>query len=129
MTRRQKMLAGELYDPLDPELADARKRARDLCQALNATRESEAAERRRLLTHLFGSGRDSVWMQPHFWCDDGSKIHLGGRVFFNFHPNCTVLDGRAAVPWCRHDIGRGGTVSSITSSPRCASRRIPARLR
>ena len=47
MTERQKMLAGELYDPLDPELVAARERARDLCQALNATREAQQEERRR----------------------------------------------------------------------------------
>ena len=41
-TERQKMLAGEMYDPLDPELVGARARARDLCQALNATREARA---------------------------------------------------------------------------------------
>jgi maltose O-acetyltransferase len=29
-TERQKMLAGEMYDPLDPELVTARTRARDL---------------------------------------------------------------------------------------------------
>ena len=29
---KEKMLAGELYDPLDPELVRARERARDLCQ-------------------------------------------------------------------------------------------------
>ena len=40
-TEHQKMLAGELYDPMDPELVAARGRARDLCQALNATREAE----------------------------------------------------------------------------------------
>ena len=39
MTERQKMLAGELYDPFDPDLVAARQRARDLCQSLNATRE------------------------------------------------------------------------------------------
>ena len=40
-SEREKMLAGELYDPLDPELVAARDRARDLCQDLNATREGE----------------------------------------------------------------------------------------
>jgi maltose O-acetyltransferase len=29
-------------------------------------------------------------MQPPFFCDYGSNIHLGERVFFNF--NCVVLD-------------------------------------
>jgi maltose O-acetyltransferase len=90
MNEREKMLAGELYDPLDPELTAARGRARDLCQALNATRESEHEDRRRLLKQIFGKGGDSVWMQPPFFCDYGANIELGERVFFNF--NCVVLD-------------------------------------
>ena len=87
---REKMLAGELYDPLNRELVAARERARDLCQSLNATRESQEAERRRIVRELFGTGGDSVWMQPPFFCDYGSNILLGERVFFNF--NCIVLD-------------------------------------
>jgi maltose O-acetyltransferase len=89
-TEREKMLAGQLYDPLDVELVAARNRARDLCQDLNATRESQHDERRRILEQLFGRGGDTVWMQPPFFCDYGSNILLGQRVFFNF--NCIVLD-------------------------------------
>ncbi|HVL57730.1 MAG TPA: sugar O-acetyltransferase [Burkholderiaceae bacterium] len=89
-TERQKMLAGALYDPLDPELVRARERARDLCQALNASRESESRQRRAILQQLLGSGGDTAWMQPPFHCDYGANIHLGTRVFFNF--NCIVLD-------------------------------------
>src|SRR5438445_1360567 len=96
-TELQKMLAGELYDPLDPELVRARNRARDLCQDLNATREADQDARRRILRELFGAGGDSVWMQPPFFCDYRSNVHLGERVFFNF--NCVVLDV------CRVTIG------------------------
>jgi len=39
---------------------------------------------------FFGAGGDSVWMQPPFFCDYGTNIELGERVFFNF--NCIVLD-------------------------------------
>ena len=84
------MTAGEMYDPLDPDLVAARERVRDLCQALNNSREAEAAVRRRLLRDLFAAGGDSVWMQPPFFCDYGFNITLGERVFFNF--NCIVLD-------------------------------------
>jgi maltose O-acetyltransferase len=84
------MIAGELYDPMDRELVTARARARDLCQDLNATREAEQDERRRILRDLFGAGGDSVWMQPPFFCDYGTNIELGERVYFNF--NCLVLD-------------------------------------
>ena len=84
------MTAGQMYDPLDADLVGARERVRDLCQALNATREGDAQERRRLLTRIFARGGDSVWMQPPFFCDYGFNIELGERVFFNF--NCIVLD-------------------------------------
>lgn len=86
----EKMRAGEPYDAMDPELVAARDRARDLCQVLNATRERDVAVRRRILIDLFAAGGDSVWMQPPFYCDYGSHISLGQRVFFNF--NCVVLD-------------------------------------
>jgi len=93
----EKMLAGELYDPLDDELAAARDRARDLCQDLNATREADKDDRRRILQALFAAGGDDVWIQPPFFCDYGANITLGKRCFFNF--NCIVLDV------CRVTIG------------------------
>jgi maltose O-acetyltransferase len=89
-SEREKMLAGDLYDPMDPELVAGRDRSRDLCQELNATREAQQEERRRILNELFGTGGQCVWMQPPFFCDYGSNILLGERVFFNF--NCVVLD-------------------------------------
>jgi maltose O-acetyltransferase len=94
---RQKMLAGELYDPLDRVLVAARNRARDWCQVLNATRESDQDLRRSICAQLFGIGGQTVWLQPPFYCDYGSNIELGERVFFNF--NCVVLDV------CRVSIG------------------------
>ena len=66
LTERERMLAGELYDPLDAELVAARQHARDLCHALDATRERDQVERRLILSALFGRGGDSVWMQPPF---------------------------------------------------------------
>jgi maltose O-acetyltransferase len=89
-SERDKMLAGELYDPFDPELVAARARAREQSSALNAPREEDADARRRVCESLFGTGGDSVWMQPPFFCDYGVNIELGERVFFNF--NCVVLD-------------------------------------
>ena len=96
-TEREKMLAGELYDAFDAELTAGRDRARDLCQTLNGTREADRELRRKLLRELFGKGGETVWMQPPFFCDYGTNIELGERVFFNF--NCVVLDV------CRISIG------------------------
>lgn len=88
-TEKDKMLAGELYDPLDPQLCEERQRCRDLCQELNATRETQQEERQRILTALLGRETDA-WIQPPFFCDYGTNIVLGSKVFFNF--NCVVLD-------------------------------------
>ena len=89
-TEREKMLAGKLYFALDPELSAMRKRARDLCRALNATAEDQPQERRSCLRELFASGGDDVWLEPPFHCDYGSNIHLGRKCYFNF--NCVILD-------------------------------------
>ncbi len=89
-SERERMLAGEVYDASDPELALAREQSRNLCWDLNATRDSRSEVRRRILTELFASGGDSVCVQPPFYCDYGSNIFLGEQVYFNF--NCVVLD-------------------------------------
>ena len=88
-SEKEKMLAGELYDPLDPQLCRERDLCRDLCLLLNATREDQKEERQRLLAELFGKETDA-WVQPPFFCDYGKNIVLGTKVFFNF--NCVVLD-------------------------------------
>lgn len=38
---KEKMLAGELYDPFDPQLCGERQRARELLKRLNDSREEE----------------------------------------------------------------------------------------
>lgn len=89
-TEKEKMLAGELYDPLDEQLCAERRRARMLTRALNDTRDDQAAERARLLAELIPMSGSGVLIEPPFYCDYGSNIVLGDKVFFNF--NCVVLD-------------------------------------
>lgn len=88
-TEKEKMLAGELYDALDPELATERRRSRELCRLINDSREDGPDERRRLICELLGRTTD-VWIEPPFFCDYGTNIVTGSKVFFNF--NCVVLD-------------------------------------
>lgn len=88
-TEKQKMLAGELYDPGDPQLIAERRRCRELLKLLNDSREGQDEERKRLLAELFGRTTDA-WIQLPFYCDYGTNISLGAKVCFNF--NCVVLD-------------------------------------
>ena len=84
------MLAGELYDSLDPQLTNERTKARLLLQALNESREDQPEERSRILKELIPSAGEGLWLQPPFYCDYGSNMIIGEKVFFNF--NCVVLD-------------------------------------
>ncbi|BBA37025.1 acetyltransferase [Methylocaldum marinum] len=93
-SEKEKRRAGELYDPLDPQLCRERDRCRDLCLLLNATREDQKQERQHRLAELFGKEADA-WVQPPFFCGFGTNIVLGTKVFFNF--NCVVLDVAAVT--------------------------------
>jgi maltose O-acetyltransferase len=87
---KQKMLAGDPYDPGDPELSSERHRARTLCHALNALDPAEPTRQRTaLLVSLFGYETDARISSP-FFCDYGYNIKLGANAYFNF--NCVVLD-------------------------------------
>lgn len=83
------MLAGELYNALDPQLTVERNHVRDLILLYNQTRDEDEAERRRLLEQMLGYPSDA-WIQPPFFCDYGTNIKLGSGVYMNY--NCVVLD-------------------------------------
>jgi maltose O-acetyltransferase len=89
-TEKQKMLSGELYNPLDSRLTTERNRARNLFLALNQSRPDHQDERMRILSELLGVMGEGVWIEPPFFCEYGTNIHLGRKVFFNF--NCVILD-------------------------------------
>lgn len=89
-SEKEKMLAGELYNALDPLLTWERERCRDLLRTLNDTRAADRSGREHALFELFGKIGANVWVEPPFFCDYGTNIHVGAGVFFNF--NCVVLD-------------------------------------
>ncbi|GAB2663030.1 maltose acetyltransferase domain-containing protein [Flavihumibacter cheonanensis] len=89
-SEKEKMIAGELYDPLDPQLVEDRIQTRLLLKALNESREDDPDERTRILQKLLPDSLNNLWLQPPFYCDYGYNIQIGERVFFNF--NCVVLD-------------------------------------
>jgi maltose O-acetyltransferase len=88
-SEKEKMLAGELYNPLDPELIAERQAARERCLALNQSAPGDIAGRSKIIAALLGSESDA-WIEPPFYCDYGRNLRLGRKVFLNF--NCVVLD-------------------------------------
>ncbi|WP_026585382.1 sugar O-acetyltransferase [Bacillus sp. J33] len=89
-SEKQKMLAGEMYDPADPELLKERERARRLVRLINQTAETEGEKRAELLKELFGSTGKVLFLEPTFRCDYGYNIHVGENFFANFE--CVILD-------------------------------------
>ena len=89
-TEKQKMLAGELYNALDPQLVEERLQARKLLKEFNATLAGDEAHRKEIASRLFGAAGKNIWIEPPFYCDYGSNITFGDNVYFNF--NCVILD-------------------------------------
>ncbi len=84
------MLSGELYNALDPELSNERVQTRLLLKKLNDSREDQVELRSEILRELMPNAGKDLWLQPPFYCDYGTNIKTGEKVFFNF--NCVVLD-------------------------------------
>src|SRR5215212_9626978 len=84
------MLRGELYDAFDPQLTLERRRARELTRRLNESRDEESELRARVIGELFCSVGKRFGIEPPFYCDYGTNIHIGRAVFCNF--NCVILD-------------------------------------
>lgn len=94
-TEKEKMLAGAMYNAMNPQLVAERRRARDLYKALNNSHDEQRELQGRIIHELFGSVGEGVWIEPPFYCDYGTNIVLGNNVYFNF--NCVILDPAAVT--------------------------------
>jgi maltose O-acetyltransferase len=87
---REKMLAGELYDPMVPDLVARREAAAEWTRRFNTTDPTDETGRAEILRELFGSVGERVTVEPPFQCDYGAQIHLGDDCFANY--GCVFLD-------------------------------------
>ncbi len=88
MTEKERMLAGKLYRADDAELRAGDRRKMRLLQRLGQTIEPE--EIRALFRELLGDVGENFWIQPPFYCDYGSHIHIGKHFYANY--DCIILD-------------------------------------
>jgi len=122
-TEKQKMIAGELYDARDSQLVAERQRARNLLRRLNESREDEQERRAKILMELIGAETDAH-IEPPFFCDYGTNITLGKKVFMNF--NCVILD---VAPVQIGDFVLFGPGVQIYAATHPMSIRAPSRVR
>ena len=87
-TEKEKRLAGESYNCLDPDLEAERQRTKELLRLYNLT--EAMPERQAILQQLLGQiGQNSI-IEPPFYCSYGQNIHIGDHVYLNVL--CIILD-------------------------------------
>jgi maltose O-acetyltransferase len=89
-SEKEKMLAGELYRAVGPELRADNLRADRLVRAYNAAGADEAERRGAILAELLGAVGEGATVRAPFYCDFGYNIRLGRESFVNF--GCVFLD-------------------------------------
>jgi len=90
-TEKEKMLAGEVYSAVDPQLLRELTEVKEIIHDYNLLRPSEKEKQREILRGLLGHiGDDEVLFIQPFYCDYGKQISVGKRFIANF--NFTVLD-------------------------------------
>ena len=109
---RERMLAGELYQAHDPEIAADSLRAMTLAEAFNATPAADPDERRRLLNELFGAFGDGSEIRPPLHVDYGYQTTVGTRTFANF--GLVILD--VARVHIGDDVQIGPNVQLLTAT-------------
>ena len=90
MTEREKMLAGMLYDPSDPELSALLVKARKLARKYNRIDEDETQEREKVLRELLPNTPFLPSLQAPVFFDYGCNTSFG--EFSNANFNFTCLD-------------------------------------
>jgi maltose O-acetyltransferase len=73
-SEKEKMLAGELYRPDDPELAAERAATRTWLARYNAACARPAGELRKLLGERLAAVGEGALVRPPFYCDYGFNI-------------------------------------------------------
>ena len=96
-SEKEKMIAGELYRPGDPELVSDRAQSQDWQRQYNGTIVSDQLTRRTILDSWIGKRGDGCALRAPFYADYGYNISLGDDVFFNY--GCVLLDV------CAIDVG------------------------
>lgn len=91
MTEKEKMLSGQIYSAIDPELSGELIETRRMIREYNSFDPGDKKGLYAVISRLLGSiGDEQIIVVQPFFCDYGKHISVGRRFFSNF--NFTVLD-------------------------------------
>lgn len=113
MTQRERMIAGLIYDPADPDLTEEQNAAIVLQNAYNQTGPYDHDKRQDLLKRMLAECGEGCHLEPPFYanwggrhlylkdnvyanfgltCVDDAAIHIGNNVFFGPHVTLTTAN-------------------------------------
>ncbi len=86
-----KIHTGEIYDPMDGEVAEIQRDCMRRLYEFNATGPDEQERRNELMRHMFAEIGEDCYIEPPLRANWGGHfVHLGDRVYCNF--NLTLVD-------------------------------------
>lgn len=90
MREEEKIMAGVLFSPADPELKKIKLRTHNLNVQYNQTFEDETEKRSELIHQIVGELGPGAFFQGPIYFHYGTHTHIGKNFFANF--NLTVQD-------------------------------------
>lgn len=87
-TERDKMIAGELYNPADEELVKMRIKTHNLAHTYNLLETEQ--ERSEMIKEIFGITGEKLHVEPGLRVDYGENITVGNNFYANF--DAVMLD-------------------------------------
>ena len=115
MTEKEKMLAGEVYSAVDPELIEELMATREILYEYNSLRPSETQRMKKILKGLLGHVADDKFLinQP-FRCDYGKQISIGKPACHSTDP----VERNSRQEWAKpvtigHNVWIGGSVTIL----------------
>ncbi len=88
----EKMINGELYNSIDPDLVNKRLKVRDLAMRFNALSPFDLDKKRELMKQIFINSKniDTAYFEPNIRVEYGENITFGKDFYMNF--DCMLLD-------------------------------------
>ncbi len=110
MREEEKIMAGVLFCPGEPELKAMKLKSHNLSQEYSSTREDETEKRQRLAEEILGSYGEGSFLQGPVFFHYGKHTKIGKRCFINY--NLTIQDDAAVQ--IGDDCNFGPNVTIVT---------------
>ena len=108
MKEEEKIKAGILFCPSDPELKAIKRKTHNLNVDYNNTHEDEIEKRAAILSEMVGELGDNYYIQGPVFFHYGKHTKIGKNFFGNF--NLTVQDDAEVTIGDHCDFGPNGTI-------------------